>query len=67
MADVVWSALGQVKNYVEPCFGSGAVLFLRPGGPGQIETVNDADGYVANFWRAIQHDADAEGMATERS
>jgi hypothetical protein len=59
VADVVWSAMGEVKNYVEPFFGSGAVLFLRPGGPGQIETINDADGYVANFWRAIQRDSDA--------
>jgi site-specific DNA-adenine methylase len=59
VADVVWSALGDVENYVEPFFGSGAVLFLRPGGPGKIETVNDADGFVANFWRAIQRDSDA--------
>ena len=59
VADVVWSALGDVKNYVEPFFGSGAVLFLRPGGAGAIETVNDFDGFVANFWRAMQHDSDA--------
>ena len=54
VADIVWSALGNVANYVEPFFGSGAVLFLRPGGAGHIETVNDADGLVANFWRAVQ-------------
>ena len=54
VAGIVWEALGDVVNYVEPCFGSGAVLFLRPGGPGHIETVNDADGLVANFWRAVQ-------------
>lgn len=61
VADVVWAAIGDVKNYVEPFFGSGAVLFLRPQ-PGQIETVNDADGFVANFWRALQRDLD--GVAT---
>ena len=59
VADVVWAALGDVTNYVEPFFGSGAVLFLRPGGAGAIETVNDADGFVANFWRAMQRDSDA--------
>jgi hypothetical protein len=59
VAHVVWQRLGNVVNYVEPFFGSGAVLFLRPGGPGRVETVNDADGFVANFWRALQHDADA--------
>ena len=59
VANVVWDALGDVLNYCEPFFGSGAVLFLRPGGAGSIETVNDADGFVANFWRALQHDCDA--------
>ena len=59
VADLVWEALGDVPNYVEPFFGSGAVLFLRPGGAGHIETVNDADGFVANVWRAIQRDSAA--------
>ncbi len=60
VANTVWSAIGpDVKNYVEPFFGSGAVLLLRPGGAGGIETVNDADGFVANFWRALQRDRDA--------
>ena len=58
VADDVWAALGDVDNYVEPFFGSGAVLFLRPT-VGRIETVNDADGFVANFWRAMKHDSDA--------
>ncbi len=58
VADIIWEALGDVGNYVEPFFGSGAVLFLRPT-PGQIETVNDADGFVANFWRAMKQDSDA--------
>jgi len=49
-----------VPNYIEPFFGSGAVLFLRPHEP-HIETVNDKDCYVANFWRALR--ADPEGVA----
>lgn len=30
IADVVWSALGQPAHYIEPFFGSGAVLLARP-------------------------------------
>jgi DNA adenine methylase len=52
----VWAALGNVSGYVEPFFGSGAVLLARPGG-GKFETVNDLDGLLANFWRAVKHDA----------
>ena len=44
-----------MPNYVEPFFGSGAVLLNRTTAPG-IETVNDLDGYLANFWRAVQAD-----------
>lgn len=54
VADVVWRAFGpDVPNYIEPFAGSLAVLLARPGGPGKIETVNDADRYLANFWRAV--------------
>lgn len=45
VADLVWSRFGaDVPNYVEPFFGSGAVLLGRPGGAGSTETVNDKDG-----------------------
>lgn len=53
----VWARFGDVANYVEPFFGSGAVLLGRPHEP-KIETVNDADGFVSNFWRALQHAPD---------
>lgn len=61
VADLIWSAIGaDVDNYIEPFFGSGAVLFLRPDAGGKrIETVNDADGFVANFWRAMRADSEA--------
>ena len=55
VAAEVWSRLGPVVNYVEPFFGSGAVLLGRPEPYGGNETVNDLDGYVANFWRACLH------------
>ena len=55
IAPVVWQRLGDVPNYVEPFFGSGAVLLARPPFDGnRIETVNDIDGHIANFWRALQ-------------
>lgn len=55
VASLVWDAFGRVDNYVEPFFGSGAVLLGRPDfRPGMLETVNDADGLIANFWRSIQ-------------
>jgi hypothetical protein len=59
-AHLIWPRFGSdVKNYVEPFFGSGAVLLNRPGGPGHTETVNDLDCFVSNFWRALAADPDA--------
>lgn len=55
IAHLVWERFGDVPNYVEPFFGSGAVLLGRPSAP-RIETVNDLDGFVANAWRAIASD-----------
>lgn len=53
VAPLVWERFGAVQNYVEPFFGSGAVLLGCPW-PGHTETVNDADGLLVNFWRALQ-------------
>lgn len=47
--------LGDVEHYVEPFAGSLAVLFGRPTAS-RIETVNDKDAYIVNFWRAVAHD-----------
>ena len=49
----VWAALGDVDHYVEPFAGSAAVLLARPHA-GHRETINDADGMVSNFWRAVK-------------
>lgn len=59
VADIVWRALGDARGYVEPFAGSLAVLLRRPGDSFDVETVNDKDAYVANFWRALQHDPEA--------
>ena len=64
VASMVWDRFGDVANYVEPFFGSGAVLLGRPTAPG-IETVNDLDCMVANFWRSLQHDPDAVADAAD--
>jgi hypothetical protein len=53
VAETVWKAFGNPANYVEPFFGSGAVLLARPD-VGKIETANDYCGFICNFWRAVQ-------------
>lgn len=58
VADLVWAGLGNVAHYIEPFFGSGAVLLSRPHKP-RRETINDIDGLVANFWRAVKAEPDA--------
>jgi site-specific DNA-adenine methylase len=56
--ELVWQAFGEVQNYVEPFAGSAAMLLGAPEGK-RIETINDADGFVSNFWRAIHADPEA--------
>jgi DNA adenine methylase len=55
VASEVWRRLGNPDHYVEPFFGSGAVLLARPDAP-RVETVNDWDCLLANLWRAIKAD-----------
>lgn len=60
VAHLVWERFGDVPNYVEPFAGSLAVLLGRPTAA-RVETVNDVDCYLANFWRALARDP--EGVA----
>lgn len=60
VAHLVWDRFGNVPNYVEPFAGSLAVLLARPHAP-RTETVNDIDGHLCNFWRAVR--ADPERVA----
>ena len=54
-ATLIWDALGDPSGYVEPFAGSAAVLLARPAFQGRrVETINDADGWLINTWRAIQ-------------
>lgn len=64
VAQEVWNRFGDVPNLVEPFAGSLAVLLARPDAHDwarRVETVNDLDGMIANFWRAVR--ADPDGVA----
>lgn len=65
-AHLVWSALGDVKNYVEPFAGSCAVYLSRPHDH-KIATLNDACGYIANFWRALRAEPERIAEMVDRS
>ena len=70
-APLVWDMLGDPGGYVEPFAGSAAVLLARPQFKGRrVETLNDADGWLVNAWRAIRHNPEqvaayAHGPVTE--
>jgi hypothetical protein len=65
-APLVWSRFGAVNNLVDPFCGSLAVLLGRPTPFDGTETVNDADGFLANAWRAIQADPEAVADHADR-
>lgn len=48
-------------SYLEPFFGSGAVLFTKE--RSRIETVNDLDGEVVNFFEWVRTDPEKLGAA----
>lgn len=52
MAQQIVSMMPKHRSYLEPYFGSGAVLFNKP--PSAIETVNDIDGDITNFFKVLR-------------
>lgn len=54
LAKWIISFFPEHHSYLEPFFGSGAVLFNKP--HSHIETVNDLDGAVVNLFTCIQTD-----------
>ena len=52
MAKEIVSIMPSHRSYLEPFFGSGAVLFNKP--PSAIETVNDIDGDITNFFKVLR-------------
>ena len=57
IAAAVWQRLGRPKQYIEPFCGSAAMLLAAPS-PASLEVVGDANGFIANFWRAVKHQPD---------
>ena len=56
MARQIVELMPSHRSYLEPFFGSGAVLFNKP--PSAIETVNDIDGDITNFFRVLREQTD---------
>lgn len=56
IADFILRHMPQHHSYLEPFFGSGAVLFRKQ--PSAIETVNDINGDIVNLFRVVQEQAD---------
>lgn len=54
IADWIISFFPEHHSYLEPFFGSGAILFNKP--RSHIETVNDLDGNVVNLFEWIRRD-----------
>ena len=52
--EMVWTRLGRPQQYIEPFCGSAAMLLNAPA-PAALEVVNDLNGFIANFWRAVKH------------
>lgn len=56
MAKQICSLMPAHRSYLEPFFGSGAVLFNKT--PSAIETVNDIDGDITNFFKVLREQPD---------
>src|ERR1700730_1412248 len=64
VAEVVWQRFGRPAVYIEPFCGSAAILLSVPQ-CAPIEIINDGSGFIANFWRAVKHQARAVAQAAD--
>ena len=64
IANWIISFFPEHHTYLEPYFGSGAVLFNKK--PSAIETVNDLDGDVCNLFRCIKEDSNIRQALIDR-
>lgn len=69
IAPLVWDLFDpNVSNYIEPFAGAISMLLSRPGwSPSSewVETVNDVNGFIVNFWRATKYDPDTVAQYTD--
>jgi len=63
-AAAIWERLGKPAQYIEPFCGGAAVLLACPE-PATLEVVGDLNGFIANFWRAVQAQPDAVARAAD--
>lgn len=63
MADWIISHMPPHKTYLEPFFGSGAVLFNKSASA--LETINDLDGDVVNLFKVIRERPEELSWAVE--
>ncbi|MER1998823.1 MAG: DNA adenine methylase [Lysinibacillus sp.] len=63
MASWIISQMPEHEIYLEPFFGSGAVLFNKPSA--RIETVNDIDSNIVNLFKVIREQPQALVQAVE--
>jgi DNA adenine methylase len=63
MAKWIISQMPEHNVYLEPFFGSGAILFNKE--PSRIETVNDIDGNIVNLFKVIREKPNELAHAVE--
>lgn len=56
LADQIVALMPPHVAYLEPFAGGAAVLFAKP--PAERETLNDIDGQIMRFWRALREQPD---------
>ena len=54
IAPEIWDRFGIPTQYIEPFCGSAAMLLAAPKAA-SLEVVCDANGFIANFWRAVKN------------
>ena len=52
LAEIIIDMIPQHVTYLEPFFGSGAVLFNKE--PSEVEIINDLDKRVCNFLKCVE-------------